>query len=334
MNLWISVLYFILWFLPISYTKTYSNPSWSFAVLSDTHIGDSQSEFLLEEAIKAINALKEERNLQFVFITGDVTTNALDKQWERSRQLLDKLNVIYIPTIGNHDQWSYNSSWEETFPTGDAKFAKTFMDKFTQPGVTFYNNVSTHNPIENITSWYQNWEFRAGNLLFLSCDWNSRHAAAWELGYKGSMPGAQLHEFPGGTLSFLEERLKVVPDEIEKIVFLQHHPYKAPWYIPGYIYSFSEGQQEIIRNVLQKYQPIERYWGVIAGHFHMWWNSTAFDVWPTFLQWETDACKVTSAFTLVTVENNQLVKFEKMYGINDEEVKARIVKESQKLFPF
>ncbi len=45
-------------------------------------------------------------------------------------------------------------------------------------------------------------------------------------------------------------------------------------------------------------------------------NRIAFDEWPSFLQWETEATKETSAFTLVTVNNDQIVNMEKNWGID------------------
>ena len=46
------------------------------------------------------------------------------------------------------------------------------------------------------------------NNIFIALDWNSRHHAAASLGYKGSMPGADLYDFTGGTFFWLEEQLK------------------------------------------------------------------------------------------------------------------------------
>lgn len=46
----------------------------------------------------------------------------------------------------------------------------------------------------------------------------------------------------------------------------------------------------------------------------MWSNGTAFDEWPSFIQWETSATKTDYAFTLVTVQNDKIYSTEKMYG--------------------
>ena len=122
----------------------------------------------MQTTVAKINSLVSEKNIKYVFITGDVTNTALPEQYATARKLLDSLTVPYIPSIGNHvknfsttnfftpkDQWSYNSTWEEVHPTGDALFAKTFADKFQQEGVTFYNNQTCYNSEENIISWFQ-----------------------------------------------------------------------------------------------------------------------------------------------------------------------------------
>ena len=48
----------------------------------------------------------------------------------------------------------------------------------------------------------------------------------------------------------------------------------------------------------------------------MWDNGTAFDFRPSFRQWETDACKVATAFTYVVVNQTtgELVDIQKKYG--------------------
>jgi hypothetical protein len=72
-------------------------------------------------------------------------------------------------------------------------------------------------------------------------------------------------------LPCLGQRLSVVPEEIEQIVLLQHHPFRSPWYIPGFIYSFSEEQDQEVRVQLEKYQPVDRFWGVFAGNSKVFW---------------------------------------------------------------
>jgi len=66
--------------------------------------------------------------------------------------------------------------------------------------------------------------------------------------------------------------------------------------------------------MLLKYHPIEKYWGVLAGHWHRWFNGTAFDEWPTFMQWETEACKLSGGFSLITIKNDSIIDLKQMYA--------------------
>jgi len=250
-----------------------------------------------------------------VFITGDLTNSAMNYQWTSIRKVLDKIQVPYFPLLGNHDVWSYNDTFEEPHPTGDAQFAHMFMDRFNSQGLvgaTFlYNNKSCHNPEQDITSWFQNWQLDYRNIRFLALDWNSRHHAVSALGYKGAMPTAQLHDFPCGTFPWMVERISNLPSNITHVVLLQHHPFAMPLFIPEIIYSFPPSEKAKVMHELHKPGIKEKYWGVIAGHLHVWYNGLKSDA-----QWLTEATKDSSAFTFVRVQNGTLSTFTKFFGID------------------
>ena len=129
------------------------------------------------------------------------------------------------------------------------------------------------------------------------------------------MPGADLYDFLGGTFSWLETQLAQLAKQSSTVVLLQHQPYRAPFYIPGEIYAFGEAKRLRVEHLLRQHASLN-YFGVFAGHFHMWSDGTAFDNMPTFRQFETDACKVAQAIALVTanVQTGKIVKIEKLYG--------------------
>jgi len=262
------------------------NNTYSFIVISDMHIGqDNHVVWLMEQAVTKINKLISTENIKFAFVTGDITSSAMPKQWKQARALLDTLKIPYFPILGNHDIWSYNSTYQEAYPTGDFQFAHTFADRFAFPqlqGATLvYNNKTTWNPLHNITSWFQNWELQYQNFIFYGLDWISRSPAVRELGYKGGWPGAGLQDFPGGTLPWFEERLKKLRGDSRKIVMLQHHPFAMPFFIPEVIYSFSAENKEKIFHAMQSATgSVDRFWGLIAGHLHVWHNGTSFT--PTY----------------------------------------------------
>ena len=292
---------------------------YTFALLSDIHIGDIGANALgrARSAVAKINQLAANvsTNLQAVFITGDLTNSAMPSQYETVRDILDNLTVPYFPIIGNHDQWLYNSTWEDSAPVGDQLFARIFGKILNQSTIINYPNGTVWNPTHQYQSWFQNYRLQIHNNIFLALDWNSRHHAVASLGYKGSMPGADLYDFQGGTFRWLEEQLHEIDQQSATIVLLQHQPFRAPFPVPGEIYAFGEGDRLRIEHLLREHSSLH-YFGVFAGHFHMWSDGKAFDNMPKFRQFETDACKVAQAIALVTanIQTGEIVNIEKLYG--------------------
>ena len=302
---------------------------YTFVVLSDMHIGESEEQTqLAQDAIAKINSMVSSNNIKFVLITGDISNTALPKQFEDAKSILDTLTVPYIPIIGNHDIWTYNSSsnWEETEPHGDELFYSIFYPTIasfpSSLGEIKYNNKTTWNPELNITSHFQNFQLtltddNSGNITVIyGLDWSTRYHAIEFLGYLGAMPGCRLHNFLGGTFQWLEDQLYLLSDnstssldrnnnklnklnnklnnnnqlnnneeeisdhfdneKVVQIITMQHQPYELPIIVPGFVYAFGEPEKKEIRNLLARYFPVEKYWGVIAGHMHIWWNGTAF----------------------------------------------------------
>ncbi|CAF3309360.1 unnamed protein product [Rotaria socialis] len=152
---------------------------YTFALLSDIHIGDTGANALgrARSAVTKINQLAANvsTNLQAVFITGDLTNTALPSQFETVRDVLNNLTVPYYPIIGNHDQWLYNSTWEDQAPVGDQLFAETFNRILNQPNIINYPNGTVWNPVHSCQSWFQNYRIQLHNNVFIALDWNSRH---------------------------------------------------------------------------------------------------------------------------------------------------------------
>ncbi|HEX9896328.1 MAG TPA: SBBP repeat-containing protein [Dehalococcoidales bacterium] len=123
-------------------TIKYSQGSWSFAVITDIHIGYctpdyaghgfgsentdpensdpdnsdvtivGQDYFLtarLTEAINWINAHYNDpdKNIKFVVVDGDISDTAERSEYKKARDILNELSVPYFPLIGNHDIWPY-----------------------------------------------------------------------------------------------------------------------------------------------------------------------------------------------------------------------------------
>jgi len=279
--------------------------AFSFAVFADVHIGEGHDAYDGGEddvtanarlAVARVNALAASEGIAFAFILGDLTQSGEPLELIKARQILDDLVVPWYPCLGNHDVWPYTSSSEEPLPDGDAHFAATFGDRFA--GLE-YPDLTVWDPELGFDVRFQSFELRREHIVLISPDWNTRwHAVP---GYPGALGGGDLHDFPGGTLPWLRDRLAALPAGTKRVIFLQHQGFATQPPIPEWTFTFSGEEQAIFRNTLSSYAPIELYWGVLAGHSHRRWEGPAFVEWPFFAQVETAACKDSADVTLVRV---------------------------------
>ena len=281
--------------------------TFSFAVISDLHVGEGapETEYKGEEypltararqAVARINAIAQEENIAFVFVTGDLTGSAQAAQFAKAHEILAGLSVPWFPLLGNHDVWTYSASTEASAPAGDQLFAQTFADRFA--GVVHEDEMTT-DPRHHCPVRLQNFEVRKGDFVFIGLDWNTRKHAM--LGNKGSMPNADMHDFPGGTLPWLRERLAALPPTTKRVFFFQHHPFRIRPPIPDEEFSFGPIEKDKFRAAISAAPPLSRYFGVFDGHTHLEYHGTAFDQWPNFAEHITAACKDSSAITLARV---------------------------------
>jgi outer membrane protein assembly factor BamB/predicted MPP superfamily phosphohydrolase len=89
--------------------------SFTFAFLSDTHIGSNNADEDLRRTIRNINA---DASIAFVVITGDITEFGSDNELLLAKQILDSLNKPWYIIPGNHD-----SNWSES---GSNSFKRIF----------------------------------------------------------------------------------------------------------------------------------------------------------------------------------------------------------------
>lgn len=111
---------------------------WSFAIITDIHIGWGYSDYgdpgyddanletaqnywlteRLKSVVERIVQTKNEKNVKFVVVLGDIADTAEKSEFLKAREILSILNdpngdgditdgIPYIPVIGNHDIWSY-----------------------------------------------------------------------------------------------------------------------------------------------------------------------------------------------------------------------------------
>ena len=111
--------------------------SFSFAHVTDTHIGGATGAEDLEKSVADINSLSE---VAFVLVTGDVTEFGSREELEEARRILDGLKKPWYAVPGNHD-----SKWSES---GCNDFVQVFGAEefsFEREGILFVGTASGPN---------------------------------------------------------------------------------------------------------------------------------------------------------------------------------------------
>lgn len=81
-----------------------NSQSFKFAHITDLHIGSGNADEDLRRTVKDIN---ENKDIQFVIASGDITEFGTDAEITLAKQILDSLNKKYYIIPGNHDDnWS------------------------------------------------------------------------------------------------------------------------------------------------------------------------------------------------------------------------------------
>lgn len=102
-----------------------------FALLTDLHI--TKGTTAIEDLENSVRQINQSPEIEFVLVTGDVTEFGDKVSLEKAKELLDKLNVPYYITSGNHEtKWS---------ASGHTDFGRIFgSDRFgfEHKGVLFF----------------------------------------------------------------------------------------------------------------------------------------------------------------------------------------------------
>lgn len=279
---------------------------WSFAIITDLHIGyaypdydgtgpyynegegwgdslDRGQDYYLTERLKRIidwiNANKDNEaygngGIRFVVVLGDISDTAEESEFLKAREILDRLDIPYIPIIGNHDVWPYTQKPSEggefnpdnrLYPPAEADSARGdayFEDIFWKTNEKNIDRIKElcngfwirqeELPGYNGTPYLQNYVFSYGEIRFVALDCVTRNAFSGPPAGVGS--DAKLF---GETLQWLGDNLP----EGEPAVILSHHPL-----IIDNLMAFEQKEMKRVRDtfVASRANVLANF----AGHVH------------------------------------------------------------------
>ncbi|MDI6887326.1 MAG: hypothetical protein QMC98_01630 [Candidatus Thermoplasmatota archaeon] len=104
----------------------YGTPGW----FDEPPAGDVGSNIqLLREIVNEINAKRVDYDIRFVMVLGDITGSAQLSELKKAKEILDSLEVPYVPLIGNHDVWPYVSCAKFNDKTSSFIVSNTYLDE-------------------------------------------------------------------------------------------------------------------------------------------------------------------------------------------------------------
>ena len=237
---------------------------WSFAIITDTHIGEGildygssgwnddpnsgqdynangdpiPSVWNLKIAAGTVKMFQSSLNTKFVVVDGDLTDSAEISEFGKAKKILNVLNtwnIPWVPLLGNHDVWPYTSSSEapqtETHDSSGVLYGPDWY--FNNEMYASYINFSTNlfgsaTALERgpIAAWYQGKYFSFQNFVF---DYGGYHFIGLDFNDRahagpGVYPWANYWDITGGTWDWFLSYLKQLPSNGKDVILLAHHP--------------------------------------------------------------------------------------------------------------
>jgi len=324
--------------------------SWSFAVITDLHIGEGASGkdydgpgwndtgegevnigsvWYLAQSVSYINSIREQNNIKFVVVLGDFTDSAEMSEFDKAIANLNGLDIPWVPIIGNHDIWPYTRIDEAPEVGQDDSGTDIFFYNKFQSQYDLLSGVLDNWVKEDVTdnrvwndqvnpehySYFQNFAFDYNGYHFIGLDFSARdNAPLW---WQGVFPEGDLFNFEGGTWDWftnhLQQYIDENPESEENIILLSHHPFNSG---SVSIMGFSQGELYTMDSFLKDYKT--NVFAEFAGHTHQ--NKVSswpllegdWSLTPTMKVVETDSNNDARIIRLVKVLPDNQVDYSKL----------------------
>jgi parallel beta-helix repeat protein len=263
----------------------------SFAIITDLHIGrhyqeeyEGQDYYLTQRLRNVINWINQNKDkiqcgenatcsLKFLVILGDITENTSLAGFCKVKEILDQLQIPYVPVFGNHDvgtdkeyaqflRWKGQDYFDEVFwsfnpPCQNATSTKNFE--------LFLRELNFQR--DEINKDYKNFSFSFGGIDFIGLDFVSREPFI-KFG-KGVGSDAILNEINKG---WLEKKLGEFKGE--PFIIFSHHPF-----INDSIYAFDSSEINRLKETIKGGKVLVNF----GGHIHGFYDNPFWP--PPNVQW-------------------------------------------------
>ena len=183
----------------------------TFAVLADPHVtAEGERTERLRDALAWIEGQAGARAIELVLVAGDV---AWDQGYAPLLAAMEETSLPWVPITGDNE---VNVGEEAVW---DAAFSPHYDDLATSLDGWTRLPRPAHDPDTGRDAWLQCFAFRWRGVTFVGVDIASRVPGLLE----GEI--GRLHDFPGGSLPFLEQQLASRPEgPARDVVILTHNP--------------------------------------------------------------------------------------------------------------